>query len=162
MLVEKSRLGSLGTISLPLPMTLEEFIASNPDPRELKRALSVKMRVEGFKHRDIQPVMGVHSSYISRWESRYREGGIAGLRLAYKGSCGYLNQDERQAVMDWIAQEPHRNLWDVIDHIEHGYGVVYRSLQSYYDLLKGAGMSWHQGRKKALATMNQWRSSTPR
>ena len=28
------------------PMTLEELIKSNPDPRELKRALAVKMRHE--------------------------------------------------------------------------------------------------------------------
>jgi hypothetical protein len=27
-------------------MTLEEFIASNPDPRELKRALTVQMRLQ--------------------------------------------------------------------------------------------------------------------
>lgn len=47
-------------------MTLEKLIASNPDPRELKRALAVKMRIQGLKHREIQPVLGVQSSYISR------------------------------------------------------------------------------------------------
>ena len=31
-------------------MTLEELIATQPDPRELKRALAVKMRVQGMKH----------------------------------------------------------------------------------------------------------------
>ena len=72
-------------------MTLEELIASNPDPRELKRALAVKMRIQGHKHREIQPVLGVHSSYISRWESRYQEQGVAGLRLKYRGSEGYLS-----------------------------------------------------------------------
>ena len=29
-------------------MTLEELIASNPDPRELKRAFVVQMRIQGF------------------------------------------------------------------------------------------------------------------
>ena len=54
-------------------MDLEEFIASNPDPRELKRAIVVKMRIEGLKHREIGTILGVQSSYISPWEKRYRE-----------------------------------------------------------------------------------------
>ena len=143
-------------------MTLDEFIASNPEPRELKRALAVKMRSEQMKHRQIQPVLGVSSNYISRWEQRYREQGVDGLKLAHKGSQGYLSEDQRQAVIAWIAQENQRNLWDVIEQIESSYGVRYRSLQSYYDLLKSAGMSWHQGQKKAPNTMNLWCSDTTR
>ena len=42
-------------------MTLEELIASQPDPRELKRALAVKMRIHGMKHREIQEVLGVQA-----------------------------------------------------------------------------------------------------
>ena len=129
-------------------MRLEEFIDSNPEPREQKRALAVKMRSEGMKHRQIQPILGVSSNYISRWEQRHREQGVEGLKLAHKGSQGYLSDKQRQTVITWIAQESQRNLWDVIDHIESNYGVRYRSLQSYYDLLKSAGMSWHQGQKK--------------
>ena len=137
-------------------MTLEELIASNPDPRELKRALAVKMRIQGHKHREIQPVLGVHSSYISRWESCYREQGVAGLRLKYRGSLGYLSSRQRRAVVEWIKQKTQRTLWEVIDHIESRYDLVYRSMQSYYELLKSAGMSWHQGVKKVPDTMNLW------
>ena len=90
---------------------LDEFIASNPEPRELKRALAVKMRLEQMKHRQIQPVVGVSSNYISRWEQRYREQGVEGLKLAHKGSQGYLSDEQRQAVIAWIAQVPQRNLW---------------------------------------------------
>ena len=143
-------------------MTLDELIGSNPDPRELKRALVVKMREEGWKHHQIQSVLGVQSSYISRWAKRYREQGISGLRLGYQGSSGYLSSEQRQSVIDWIGQESQRNLWEVIEHVESMYGVTYRSLQSYYDLLKSAGMSWHQGQKKALDTMNLWCSNTTR
>ncbi|HAO20707.1 MAG TPA: hypothetical protein DCQ37_09695 [Desulfobacteraceae bacterium] len=34
------------------------------------------------------------------------------------------------------------------DHIEEKYGVVYKSEQSYYDLLKAAGKSRHKSQKK--------------
>ena len=129
-------------------MTLEEFIASNPDARELKRALAVKMRLEGMKHKQIQPVLGVVSSFISHWEKRYQEDGVAGLRLAHKGSCGYLSQSQRAAVIHWIQEKSQRSLWEVIEYIEQEYDVLYRSLESYYALLRQAGMSWHQGQKK--------------
>ena len=96
-------------------MTLEELTASNPDPRELKRALAVKMRIQGLKHREIQPVRGVHSSYISRWQSRYRKQGVAGLRLQYRGSRGYLNPTQKTAVIEWMGQKNPRTLREVID-----------------------------------------------
>lgn len=141
-------------------MTLEELIASNPEPRELKRALAVKMRLQGMKHHQIQPVLGVHSSYISRWENRYQQEGVAGLRSKYKGSIGYLTQAQRQEVTDWIQQENQRTLWELIDYVEKQYGVVYSSLQSYYNLLQEAGMSWHRGKKKVPNTMMQWCKNT--
>lgn len=141
-------------------MTIDEFIASNPDPRELKRALAVRMRLQGMKHKQIQPVLGVASSYISRWQQAYQQQGVEGFRLAHKGSVGYLNQSERTAVIDWIAQQPQRTLSEVIDHIEQHYQVLYRSLESYYALLKAAGMSWHQGRKKVPSTTSVWSMST--
>lgn len=36
------------------------------------------------------------------------------------------------------------------------YDVLYRSLESYYALLRQAGMSWHQGQKKAPNMTNLW------
>ena len=143
-------------------MTLDEFIASNPDPRELKRALAVKMRLQGMKHKQIQPVLGVASSYISRWEKCYRADGVPGLRLAHKGSTGYLNESQRAAVVSWIGQKSQRTLWELIDYIEQEYQVLYRSLESYYALLKAAGMSWHKGQKKAPSTMSLWCKSAPK
>lgn len=137
-------------------MTLDEFIASNPDPRELKRALAVKMRLEGMQHKQIQSILGVVSSFISLWEKRYREQGVPGLRLAYKGSRGYLSQAQRNAVITWIQEKSKRTLEEVIAHIEQEYGVVYRSLESYYALLKQAGMSWQKGQKKAQDMTHQW------
>ncbi len=46
-------------------MTIDKFIASNPDCRELKRALAVKMQLEGMQHRQIQSILGIVSRYDS-------------------------------------------------------------------------------------------------
>ena len=70
--------------------TLNEFIKSNPDPRELKRALAVKMFLENYKHREIQTILGISSGFISKWTKIYEKSGIDGLKLGYLGSNGYL------------------------------------------------------------------------
>jgi len=36
------------------------------------------------------------------------------------------------------------------DYIEEQYGVVYRSKQSYYELLEAGGMSYHRSEKREL------------
>ncbi|MEG3991461.1 IS630 family transposase, partial [Microcoleus sp. S28C3] len=46
---------------------LTEFIQSNPDPRELKRAITVSMQLKGYKHREIQESLSVSSGFISKW-----------------------------------------------------------------------------------------------
>ncbi len=108
-------------------MDLEEFIASNPEPRELKRAIVVKMPIEGLKHREIGTILGVQSSYISPWEKPYREQGLEGLYLSHKGSYGDLSKLHLHVVIKWLQEETQRNLWELVDHIEQVYGVVYRS-----------------------------------
>lgn len=141
-------------------MTLEEFIASTPDTREQKRAITVKMRQEGYKHREIQTILGIGSSYISKWEQKYREQGVPGLRLAYQGSEGYLNSEQRAEIITWLQQKSQWELEEIIEHVAQEYGVMYRSRQSYYDLCHDAGMSWHQGRKKIPNKTPRWCKST--
>ena len=57
---------------MPSDTSLTAFIASNPDARELKRALAVHMTQLGFKQRVIQSILGVPSSFISTWKKRSR------------------------------------------------------------------------------------------
>ena len=71
---------------MPSDTSLTAFIASNPDARELKRAVAVHMTQLGFKQRVIQSILGVPSSFISTWKKRYQAEGVDGLRLGYTGS----------------------------------------------------------------------------
>ena len=61
--------------------SLSAFIASNPDARELKRALAVQMTLLGLKQGAIQAILGVQSSFISTWKQRYLAEGVACFRL---------------------------------------------------------------------------------
>ncbi len=84
---------------------LNKLIQSNPDSRELKRAVAVQMYLQGQRHRQIQEVLGVSSGFISKWTRRYELLGASGLRLGYPGSEGYLSTEERQSVVGWLQNK---------------------------------------------------------
>lgn len=120
---------------------LEKFIQSNPDPRELKRAIAVRMSFKGHKHRQIQEILSVSSGFISKWTQCFALQGVLALKLAHKGSVGYLTQEQRSAVIDWLQKKNYWNTEELKAHIEDEYGVVFKSQQSYYDILTEAGLS---------------------
>ncbi len=128
--------------------TLNEFIKSNPDPRELKRALAVKMFLENYKHREIQTVLGISSGFISKWTKIYEKSGIDGLKLGYLGSNGYLEASQRQEIIRWLTEKDYWNLAEVQGHIQDNYDVVFESKQSYYSLFEQAGISWKKTQKR--------------
>lgn len=56
---------------------------------------------------------------------------MSGLILQYQGSLGYLKQDERQAIRNWLKQKNYWNLVELQQHIKATYGVMFTSKQSY-------------------------------
>lgn len=127
---------------------LLKFIQSNPDPRELKRAVAVQMFLQGYKHRDIQEILGVTSGFISKWTQLHERLGVCGLRLGYQGSVGYLEPEQRQAVITWLQTKNYWNLSELQGHIQDEYNVVFESKQSYYTLFEQAGISWKKTQKR--------------
>lgn len=127
---------------------LNEFIESNPDARELKRAVAVKMFLQGYKHREIQGILGVSSGFISKWTQRYEQMGASALRLSYLGSVGYLEPEQRQAVIAWLETKNYWNLAELQGYIQDEYDVVFDSKQSYYTLFEQGGISWKKTQKR--------------
>lgn len=131
-----------------MAVTLQEFIQSNPDPRELKRAIAVKMSQQGMTHGQIQEVLGVSSGFISKWTQAYAQQGVFGLKLGHKGSQGYLSEQQRQSVIDRLKEQKYWNLRELQDQLWQQYGVRFKSRQSYYDLFHAAGVSWKKSQKR--------------
>ncbi len=121
---------------------LNQFIATTTDARELKRALAVQMRQQGYPYQHVESLLQVSESFISKWQQIYRQQGIDALKLGYWGTRGYLDQSHKQAVFEWLQQHETCQLEELIAHIELTYGIVFKSQQSYYDLLHQAGLSW--------------------
>jgi putative transposase len=128
--------------------TLKSFIESNPDPRELKRAVAVQMYEQGYKHREIQEILSVSSGFISKWTQSYQQQGVLGLQLKHQGSSGYLSEAQRQSVILGLKAQSTWNLSQLQVHLQDEYEVVFASKQSYYTLFQEAGISWKKAQKR--------------
>lgn len=126
---------------------LARFIHSNPDARELKRALAVQMVQQHHKHHQIQLVLQVCSGFISKWNRHYKQYGIEGLRLRHQGSQSYLTSEQRQQVLVWLTEKNYWNLEELQTYLEVDYDIVFQSKQSYYDLFTQAGISWKKNQR---------------
>ncbi len=127
--------------------SLKDFINSNPDPRELKRALAVKLALEGWAYRAIQQSLEVSYGFISKWKTCFQTRGIPGIKLAYKGRKSFLTKEQTEAVITWLISQEH---WDVSElevYLIEQYDVVFQSPQSYYELLNKARISWQKGQQ---------------
>jgi transposase len=122
--------------------TLSQFIASTTDARELKRALAVQMRQQGYSYQQVASLLEVSESFISKWQQLYQQQGINALKLRYWGTQGYLDDASKQTVSEWLQQRQSCQLEELVAHLDLSYGVVFKSQQSYYDLLHQAGFSW--------------------
>lgn len=126
---------------------LIKFIQANPDPRELKRALAVQMVIQNYNHSTIGNILGVSVGFVNKWKYIFVEQGVNGLRLKYKGSSGYIDSVQKQAVLNWLRQKNYWHLSELKEYIEDKLNVVFESNQSYYELLKQANISWKKTQK---------------
>ena len=115
--------------------------------RECKRALAVKLDRQGYSSAFIEELLDVSGSFIRKWRRQYERYGIARLYLHYQGSRGYLSPEERADVIAFLETKDHYRLEELRDYLDEQYALVYRSKQSYYDLLHEAGIGWKKTEK---------------
>jgi len=126
---------------------LTKFIHSNPEARELKRAMAVKMALQGEPYSNITKISGMHKSCITTWKQRFEAQGLDGIKLGYKGASSYLTPEQRVEIITWLKTKAYWNLDELVTYLDKHYGVIYQSKQSYYELLSVAGISWKKSQK---------------
>jgi putative transposase len=126
---------------------LAKLIEETTDVRELKRAVSVKLREGGMSTAAVGEVLHLPPRTVRAWYQRYEREGVEGLRLKYRGSESYLSVERRQEMEDWLGAQETITVEEVRDELEARYGVVYQSKQSYYDLMEASGLSYHRTEK---------------
>ncbi|NET82146.1 MAG: helix-turn-helix domain-containing protein [Moorea sp. SIO1F2] len=117
---------------------LDKWIKSNPDSRELKRALAVKFAIQGLEYQAISEFLNVSKSFISKWRKIFYAAGVEGLKLSYKGGKGYLNKQQKQEVITWIKKRYKCNFDQLEGYLIEEYNVVFKSRTSYYQLIAEA------------------------
>ena len=125
-------------------MSSLDDIIDLPANLEVKRTLAVKMILFDFKTEDICALLNVSDSFVSKWKIKFENEGASALKLNYKGGTGFLTENQRDEIIFYLRMQPHYSVEELRDYIEHHYGVVYHSKQSYYDLLQEGRLSWHQ------------------
>ncbi|MBD0304010.1 MAG: IS630 family transposase, partial [Tolypothrix sp. T3-bin4] len=121
---------------------LNQFIRSEPEGRELKRALAVKMALSGTPYEKIIETLGMHKSCITRWKQRFETQGIEGIKLGYQGAKSYLTPEQREEVIEWLRRKNYWNIDELFTYLDQEYQVIYQSKQSYYELMATASISW--------------------
>jgi putative transposase len=81
---------------------LSNFIDSNPDARELKRAMSVMMWMEGMPCSKIQKILNVSATFISQCKMKFIKNGVEELKLKYQKSKAYLSQAQRREIINYL------------------------------------------------------------
>lgn len=121
--------------------TLDEFLATVRDAREYKRALVVQLCERGQTQADVARLLQVSEAFVSTCRKKYAADGVASFALAYQGGTSLLSPDERAEVLSWLADQDKPNVAKLHAYLKDSFGVVYESRQSYYALLKEAGLS---------------------
>ena len=130
-----------------IPADLTAFLAEKRDSREYRRALAVKLALQGYLVEAIGDMLDVTPGFVSQWKKAYETQGTAGLTLKYQGAQPYLSASERQAVIEWLKLQQEWSVERLHAHIETIYGVVFQSRQSYYQLLADAGITYKQAQR---------------
>ena len=126
---------------------LDDFINKTKESKEIKRALAVKMILSGKSYREIKELLNVSHSFISEWKNQAIFHGVESLKLQYKGTQGYLKAVEKEQIMEWRRAQSNLRLSDLQNYLKKQYDVFFESNQSYYKLLKEAGINWKKNSK---------------
>lgn len=122
------------------------FIAENLK-MEAQRGLCVKMHKLGLSTSLIGEILGVSASYVSKWTIRYKLEGVDSLYTQYKGKPSFLLPEQKQEILAFLSDKKECDLAVFQQEIESRFSVVFKSKESYYQLLKEGGMSWHKTEK---------------
>lgn len=97
---------------------LTQFIQSNPEGRELKRAVAVKMALQGEPYDKISKLLDMHKSSISIWKQKFEAEGLDGIMLAYQGGKSYLTPEQQAETMTWLKTRDYWNIDELVTYLD--------------------------------------------
>lgn len=131
-----------------IPADLLAFLNQHRDSREYRRGLAVKLALQGYLYATICEMLDVTPGFVSQAKTAYETSGVDGLRLKYQGGQPFLTAEQRQAVIAWLKAQQTWSVAQLQSYIETTYAVVFKSNQSYYELLAEAGITYKRSQAR--------------
>lgn len=125
-----------------VPVDLAAFLAEPRDSREYRRAMAVKLALQGLPYPQIAALLDVTPSFVCQVKQSYLRDGVAGLTLKYRGAKPFLNPTARADVLTWLRTHQTWSLLTLKQYLQQTHQVVFQSDQSYYDLLAAADIRY--------------------
>ena len=110
---------------------LTNFLNIYTDSREMKRALAVKLALQGYVYRAIRNILNISEGFVSKWKKIFLRSGIQALRLGYKGAAKKLKKEQEEETVKWLLCQEY---WDISEqeiYLIEEYDVVFESKESY-------------------------------
>ena len=139
-------------------MALKQAEQQTKRPSELRWMQAVRLFGSGMAVAQVVEVTGLSERTIQRQAARFREAGVEGLRERRAGGNRVLlTREQRAEIGERLRQYrpvdlkvSQREYWTVSDLaivVEQWYGVVYKAVDGYYDLLRASGFSLQRSAK---------------
>jgi putative transposase len=133
---------SLAPADGTVPTDLAAFLEAPRDSREYRRAIAVKLALQGIPYPQIAALLDVTPSFVCHVKQSYLRDGVAGLTLNYQGAKPFLDPLARADVLTWLRTHQTWSLLTLKQYLLQTHQVVFQSDQSYYDLLAEAGLRY--------------------
>jgi transposase len=138
----------LDSISTDL-IDLTEFIESTNNIKEWKKGQAVIWSLQGWSYAEISLILKMSYRSIARAKKEYKQQGVLGLKLKYKGSKSYLTEVQKNEVKVWVLEKrERRNISELERYLMETYDVVFKSPQIYYDILNDSQLTWQKANKQ--------------
>jgi putative transposase len=113
------------------------------------------MAMIGKSYNEISEILGV-SDFFCYWKKQFETQGVVGIKLGHKGSKGYLTSLQKTEIIEWPGNKEYWDFDELVTYLEREFGVIYKSKQSYYELLSIANITWKKLKELIPNRMRNW------
>jgi putative transposase len=147
-------------LSVEIIVEFEKRERETREALELRRLQAVRLYGSGAQMAVVQQVSGASRRTVQRWVDSYEAAGLEGLKAGWKGGNHRCLSDSQRTALKCQLQNQRPNeilvtgdetqgerFWtvaDVRELVEQHYGVYYRSVRSYHELLHESGLSYQR------------------
>lgn len=101
----------------------------------------------GWRIKDVMEALLIDETTARHYFNTYKQNGLDGLlETNYRGSAGFLSDNEESELDEHLESHPCMNTQEVIAHVESEYEITY-SISGMNNLLKRLGYSYKKARQ---------------